>query len=95
MQSKKKPNVSKDKKIQPDFKPTTKTLVRILKTIEESGEEAKTALSINTHLNYSRLARHILWLEEKGLVESKIDKSKIKVALTKKGKAFISTFSDA
>ncbi len=60
----------------------------------DKGSEAKTTLSIDAHVNYTRLAKHIVWMEKKGLVESKIDKSKIKVGLTKKGIEFASTFSN-
>lgn len=60
----------------------------------DKGPEAKTMLSINANLNYSRLAKHIVWLEKKGLVESTIDNSQIKVGLTKKGREFASTLSD-
>ncbi|HZS74273.1 MAG TPA: winged helix-turn-helix domain-containing protein, partial [Candidatus Nitrosotalea sp.] len=85
---------NKNKKTQPDFEPTTKTLVRILKTLADKGPRAKTSLSIDTSLNYTRLAKHIVWLEKKGLVESTIDKSKINVGLTAKGKIFASTLAD-
>jgi predicted transcriptional regulator len=50
-------------------------------------------LSIDTNLNYTRLAKHIVWLEKKGLVESIIDESKINVGLTEKGRIFASTIS--
>jgi len=71
-----------------------KTLLRILKTMTDKGPEAKTSLSVDTKLNYTRLAKHIVWLEKKGLVESTIDKSKINVGLTAKGKIFASTLSN-
>lgn len=83
-------DIVKKKKIESNFKPSTKTLVRIMKTLAEEGAEAKTALSVDANVNYSRLAKHIVWMEAKGLVESKIYKSKIKVELTKKGKDFTS-----
>lgn len=88
------PRDIKDVKSEPDFEPSMKTLVRILKTITEGGPKAKTNLSLDTHLQYSRLAKHIVWLEKKGLVESKIDKSKINVSLTEKGRVFASTILD-
>jgi len=76
-----------------DFEPSLKILSRIFKTIENNGPEGKTSLSFDTHLNYTRLAKHIVWLEKKGLVESTIDKSKINVGLTAKGRVFASTIS--
>ena len=87
-------DIIKRKKIEPDFEPSMKTLLRILKTMTDNGPEAKTSLSVDTKLNYTRLAKHIVWLEKKGLVESTIDKSKINVGLTAKGKIFASTLSN-
>jgi predicted transcriptional regulator len=81
-------------KNEPDFKPSTKTLERILKIMVDKGAEAKTTLSVDSNLNYQRLSRHIVWMEAKGLVESTIDESKIKVGLTGKGREFASTLSN-
>ena len=87
-------DIIKNKKIESDFEPSMKTLLRILKTMTDNGPEAKTSLSVDTNLNYTRLAKHIVWLENKGLVESTINKSKINVGLTAKGKMFASTLSN-
>lgn len=87
-------DIIKDKKIEQGFEPSMKTLLRILKTMTDNGPEAKTSLSVDTKLNYTRLAKHIVWLEKKGLVESTIDKSKINVGLTAKGKIFASTLAN-
>ena len=84
-------DIIKNKKLEPDFEPSMKTLSRILKTMVDNGPEAKTSLSVDTNLNYTRLAKHIVWLEKKGLVESTIDKSKINVGLTANGRIFAST----
>ena len=81
-------------KLEHDFEPTVKTLVRILKIMTEKGPEVKTSLSLDANLQYGRLAKHIVWLEKKGLVESTIDKSKINVGLTEKGRIFASVFLD-
>jgi predicted transcriptional regulator len=86
--------IVKNKKLGRNFEPSMKTLSRLLKTMIENGPEAKTNLSVNTNLNYSRLAKHIVWLEKKGLVESTINKSKIYVGLTQKGRVFASTLSE-
>jgi predicted transcriptional regulator len=67
-----------------------KTLFQILRTITHNDPEAKTRLSFGTNLNY---ARHIVWLEKKRLVESTIDKSKINIGLTAKGRVLASTLS--
>jgi len=86
-------DIIKDKKLESDFEPSMKTLLRILKSMIDNGPGAKTTLSVDTHLNYTRLAKHIVWLEKKGLVESTIEHSKINVGLTEKGKIFASTIS--
>jgi len=84
----------KNKKLMHVFEPSMKTLSRILKVMINNGPEAKTTLSLDTNLNYSRLAKHIVWLEKKGLVESTINNSKINVCLTVKGRVFASTLSN-
>jgi predicted transcriptional regulator len=81
-----------NKELEHDFKPSTKTLLRILKAIDK-GPEVKATLAVDANLNYTRLAKYIVWMEKKGFVKSTIDESKIKVGLTKKGREFASTFS--
>ena len=87
-------DIVKNKKLPRTFEPSMKTLSRIMKTMINSGPGAKTSLSLDTNLNYARLAKHIVWLEKKGLVESTIDKTKINVGLTEKGRIFASTISN-
>ncbi len=87
-------DIIKNKKIEPGFEPSMKTLLRIMESMTNNGAEGKTCLARDTNLNYARLAKHIVWLERKGLVESIIDKSKINVGFTAKGKIFASTLSN-
>ncbi len=87
-------NIVKNKILEPDFEPSMKTLLRIVESMKKNGSDGKTSLSLDTNLNYARLAKHIVWLEKKGLVESTIDKSKINVGLTEKGRVFASTISN-
>ena len=87
-------DIVKKKKIESDFEPSMKTLLRMMKAMTENGSKGKTQLSLHTNLNYTRLAKHIVWLEKKGLVKSTIDKSKINVGLTEKGRIFASTLSN-
>ena len=82
------------KEIEADFEPSMKTLVRIMKAVTDNGSEGKTQLSLHTNLNYARLAKHIVWLEKKGLVESTIKGSKIDIGLTPSGKVFATTISN-
>ncbi|HZS74791.1 MAG TPA: winged helix-turn-helix domain-containing protein [Candidatus Nitrosotalea sp.] len=81
-------NIMKNNPIEQDFEPSMKTLLRILKTMTNNRSEGKTCLARDTNLNYARLAKHIVWLEKKGLVESVIDDQKINVVLTQKGRTF-------
>ena len=85
--------IIKSKKLEPDFDPSMKTLLRIMKAMTKNGAEGKTQLSLDTNLNYARLAKHIAWLEKKGLVESIIEDNKINVALTTRGRKFASMIS--
>ncbi|HVB66068.1 MAG TPA: hypothetical protein VND01_00060 [Candidatus Acidoferrales bacterium] len=64
-----------------------------MQTMTNNGLEGKTSLSVNTNLNYARLAKHIVWLGKKGLAESTIDESKINAGLTAKGKISTVTLS--
>ena len=85
--------IVKKKILEPDFEPSMKTLSRIMKSILENGAGGKTQLSLDTNLNYARLAKHIVWLEKKGLAESTIEDNKINVSLTADGRKFASTIS--
>ncbi len=82
------------KQLEQSFQPSMKTLSRIMQSLVNNGTGGKTQLSLDANLNYARLVRHIVWLEKKGLVESKIESSRINVALTKDGKEFASIISD-
>ncbi len=73
-----------------DFEPSMKTLSRIVKFMKENESIGKNQLSLRANIQYARLANHVDWLEKKGFVESTIDKSKINVGLTEKGKVFAS-----
>ena len=87
--------IIKSKKLESDFDPSMKTLLRIIKAMTEHGAKGKTQLSLHTNLNYARLAKHIVWLEKKGLAELTIDPldSKINVALTTRSRKFASMIS--
>ena len=84
---------TQNERLEAEFEPSMKTLLRILKYMVENdkaGRKGKTKLSLDTNLNYSRLAKHIAWLTKKGFVQSTIEGSKIDVSLTESGKAFAS-----
>jgi predicted transcriptional regulator len=76
-----------------DFEPSMKSLLRIMNALSEQDHMVKTNLSRHTNLNYVRLARHIAWLERKGLIESVIKEGKVNVVLTNNGRLFNSMLS--
>jgi predicted transcriptional regulator len=85
--------IIKSKKLETSFEPSMKILSRIMIVMMENGTKGKTQLSLDANLNYARLAKHIVWLEKKGLVESTIKDNKINVALTTNGREFASVIS--
>jgi len=85
--------ILKTKTLVPNFDPSMKTLMRVVKFMTEHSSGGKTQLALDTKLNYARLAKHIVWMEKKGLVESTIDDNKINVSLTKTGRDFAKVIS--
>lgn len=85
--------ILKTKSLLPSFDPSMKTLMRIVKFMTENTSGGKTQLALDTKLNYARLAKHLVWMEKKGLVESTIDDNKINVSLTKTGRDFAKVIS--
>ncbi|HSA76965.1 winged helix-turn-helix domain-containing protein [Nitrosarchaeum koreense] len=85
--------ILKTKSLVPTFDPSMKTLMRIVKFMTENSSGGKTQLALDTKLNYARLAKHLVWMEKKGLVESIIDDNKINVSLTKTGRDFAEVIS--
>ncbi|MFB5605764.1 MAG: winged helix-turn-helix domain-containing protein [Nitrosarchaeum sp.] len=77
-----------NKKLDSTFEPSLKMIIRIINTIVKEGTRTKTDLSKDSSLNYTRLVKHIMWMEEKGLVKSIVEDSRIKVDLTEKGEDF-------
>ncbi len=85
--------ILKTKSLVPTFDPSMKTLMRIVKFMKENPSEGKTQLALDTKLNYARLAKHIVWMEKKGLVESVIEDNKINISLTSTGIDFAKIIS--
>lgn len=86
--------IHKNQKTEYDFSPSTSSVLRIIQAINHHGPTVKTNLATNSNLNYSRLAKHIVWLEKKGLIKSTIEDSRINVDLTEKGRVFASIILD-
>ena len=70
-----------------------KTLMRIVKFMTENESEGKTQMALDTHLNYARLAKHVVWMEKKGLAKSVIYDDKVHITLTQSGKDFAKIIS--
>lgn len=85
-------DIIKSKSITPTFDPSMKTL-RIVKFMLEHPSEGKTQMALDTKLNYARLAKHIVWMEKKGLAKSTIYDNKIHISLTKDGRDFAKIIS--
>ena len=75
------------------FKPSTRSMIRIIQSISNDGSQGKTNLANNLNLNYARLTKHVVWMENRGLVVSIIYDSKIKIDLTEKGRSFVGLIS--
>ena len=67
--------------------------MRIVKFMIENASEGKTQMALDTHLNYARLAKHVVWMEKKGLAKSTVKDNKINISLTDAGKDFAKIIS--
>ena len=85
--------IIKTKSLVPTFDPSMKTLMRIVKFMTENASEGKTQMALDTKLNYARLAKHIVWMEKKGLAKSTVEDNKINISLTNAGKDFAKMIS--
>lgn len=92
---KSKSNKVNSEKSEWDFEPSMKSIRRITETLTREGAKIKTNLSQDVNLNYTRLIKHVIWLEKKGLVKLIIDNSRIKVDLTEKGRMFADVILNA
>ena len=59
--------IIKTKSLVSSFDPSMKTLMRIVKFMTENASGGKTQLALDTKLNYTRLAKHLVWMEKKVL----------------------------
>lgn len=75
------------------FEPSMKILVRIMRVILEKNCIKKTNLSQEANIQYTRLLKHLDWLEVKHLVEPMIEDGRIGIKLTNKGKEFATLIS--
>lgn len=85
--------IIKNKKLVPSFDPSMKVLMRLMKFMLENNSKGRTQLALDTHLNYTRLAKHVVWLETRGLIELTLVDTKVLVVLTPSGRKFASVIS--
>lgn len=85
--------ILKTKSLVPTFDPSMKTLMRIVKFMNEHSSGGKAQLALDTKLNYARLAKHIVWMEKKDLARSVIRENNVHIALTSSGKDFAKMIS--
>jgi len=76
-----------------EFSPSVKILSRIIKVMLEKNSIQRTTLSLETNIQYSRLSRHLEWLERKRLIESFVEEGKIFLKLSGLGREFASSMS--
>jgi len=70
------------------FFPSFRVLTRLLDTLLEEDAATKTILSQKSGINYTRLLKHLDWMEEKGIIELGVRRHKVIIRLTKDGRAF-------
>ena len=75
------------------FSPSMKILSRIIKVMLEKNSIQRTSLSLETNIQYSRLSRHLEWLERKKLIESFVEEGKIFLKLSSLGREFAPSVS--
>lgn len=70
-----------------------KILSRIMKVMLDKNAIQRTSLSLETNVQYSRLSRHLEWLERKKLIEPFVEEGRIFLKLNSLGKEFASSVS--
>lgn len=60
----------------------------MLKVLLQNDSTTKSALAQEARVNHSRLLDHLDWLEERRIVELIVEKRKVIVRLTKRGREF-------
>jgi predicted transcriptional regulator len=74
--------------LQTGFEPSMKVLSKVMKIMSEKSTISKTALAQQSNVNYSRLLKHIRWLEAKKMVEHTVENGKARIRLTEQGRRF-------
>ncbi len=75
------------------FSPSNKIFLRIMKVMLDKNSIQRTTLSLETNIQYSRLSKHLEWLERKKLIESFVEEGRIFLKLNSLGREFASAVS--
>lgn len=75
-------------KLDLNFEPSIKILLRIMRSIHEHNHIGRTALAMESNINYTILSRYIKWLEEKSVIKLVIIGGKANITMTEKGREF-------
>ncbi len=85
--------LNRTKRNDKSFEPSMKILSRIMQVMSERNSIQRTTLSLETNIQYSRLSKHLEWLEKKRLIESFVEEGKIFLKLSSVGLAFSSSLA--
>lgn len=81
-------------KVDLNFEPSVKILLRIMRSIRENNSIGRTALSLESNINYAVLSRYLEWLENKSIIKFILVGSKASICMTEKGREFASELNN-
>lgn len=70
------------------FEPSIRILLRIMQSIRENNHIGRTALSMDSNINYAVMSRYIDWLEKASIVKLVLVNGKANITMTEKGREF-------
>lgn len=76
------------KKLDSKFEPSIKILLRIMRSIREHNNIGRTALAMESNINYAVLSKYIEWLKREYVIEMVLVDGKANIAMTEKGREF-------
>jgi predicted transcriptional regulator len=70
------------------FEPSIKILLRIMRSIRENNHIGRTALAMESNINYTVLSKYLNWLERKSIIKLILIDGKANISMTAKGREF-------
>lgn len=70
------------------FEPSIKILLRIMQSIRENNFIGRTALALESNINYAVLSRYLDWLQSISVIESVVLDGRVHICMTEKGRKF-------